>query len=185
MTQQLEFVNIAAKDSNGTILKVTCEKDVYGTNYSIHRNINVPNVTLFLQMNQRSTEGYRVCYHPMFIEDPAQTTDVHQFVTHPVPEGDCDAEEVKVAMVSDSNAGIALTLPIGVKWYTFEILPNGGDVSKKRKINVAFTNACTHPDSEWEDGEFWGGGSGSCCVKVELVCKTCRATLSSRYEHRD
>lgn len=45
--------------------------------------------------------------------------------------------------------------------------------------------ACTHPSSRTSEGEFWGGGSGSCTVEIISSCTVCGATLNTSFEHRD
>lgn len=44
---------------------------------------------------------------------------------------------------------------------------------------------CTHPSTRTTEGEFWGGGSGSCTVEMITSCTVCGATTSTTYDHRD
>lgn len=45
--------------------------------------------------------------------------------------------------------------------------------------------ACTHPSTRTTEGEFWGGGSGSCTVEMITSCTVCGATTNTYHEHRD
>ena len=45
---------------------------------------------------------------------------------------------------------------------------------------------CTHAHGSYEeDGQCWGGGSGSCTVEIISRCEMCLTELSRRQEHRD
>jgi hypothetical protein len=44
--------------------------------------------------------------------------------------------------------------------------------------------ACTHPHTRTEEGQCFGGGSGSCSVEIIRSCTVCGATLDTSWDHR-
>ena len=57
------------------------------------------------------------------------------------------------------------------------------DRSSEAKVDPA---VCSHAFGTFEsEGEFWGGGSGSCQVEMITFCLMCKGSLSRRIEARD
>ncbi len=168
MPSPLEFISLHVEDSNGTVLRVDPSNAFSSSaeHLTINRTPNIPNVKISFQMSQAPAAlgspfpGYQVTINPMYGE-PHETIELFN---------PCVAKELSVPMRS--------------KYYQVK-LTHASDPSKNRVVSIAFTASCTHPNTVDEDGEFWGGASGSCCVQVERVCTTCRTVVSSYYDHRD
>lgn len=45
--------------------------------------------------------------------------------------------------------------------------------------------SCPHARLYKQEGEWWGGASGSCCVEFHTRCNDCGVTLSTTHEYRD
>lgn len=67
--------------------------------------------------------------------------------------------------------------------------------TKKRSIKLIFPtiilltkeemDSCTHPETYEEEGNSWGGCSGSCQVEYLIKCKRCERTIKTRGEYFD
>ena len=74
------------------------------------------------------------------------------------------------------------------------IVPRGQCKGRSRTIKLFFPTititeeereSCTHPETFYREGEWWGGASGSSQVEILTVCKRCEKVISTHFEYNN